>query len=505
MLEIPRGRGLLAAALLLFCTCSFGASPLVAPGDYQFRHDLMLLGDAGLLSGPLNMWPVSLPQIGAGLTVDAIAERELSPAVAAALARVQWRLRRAQELGAGGGVRLRVGTEPQFLRSFGDTPRGETEVGAHVHWTTDRFAGELRLSYVDEDPADDDEWRLDGSWLGVILGDWMLAATKYQRYWGPGWQGGLILSNNARPRPGVTLRRMRAEPFDSWLLSWIGPWHMAVFVEHLGENRAVPNVLFAGMRFAFMPFETLEIGISRTSQFGGEGRHVGFDTIVNVITGQTTSTNPAVGSAEDINQLGGFDLRWRIPWINAALYGELIGEDEEGSLPTLIIGQGGLEFWGGFGGSGSSWRLILEYADTKADLLDSNEREGDAEFGIAYNNGSFPTGYRYRNRVLGHPIEGDALLSSARLLVSFAGGSFINLAYLEGELNRAAAAGVGRGGRNTLTTFNEDVTQIELSWHRQFAFGKIELGVGRTERSPTAAGLDDSDDTFAWLGLSRQF
>ncbi len=41
----------------------------------------------------------------------------------------------------------------------------------------------------------------DGSYLGVNVGNFMLSAGYIERWWGPGWDGSLILSTNARPIP----------------------------------------------------------------------------------------------------------------------------------------------------------------------------------------------------------------------------------------------------------------------------------------------------------------
>lgn len=493
-------RGLaLAIGLLVFAGPLYAVSPLAPPGDYQLRHDLQTLADAGVLSGPVQMWPVSWPQIHADVS-EFEGSENLAGHELAALARVRSRVRRVRDGGGTLGMELKGGSEPQFLRSFADTPRGEAEGTLSADWLGERFAWSLRATYADDDPADETEERLDGSWVGGVFGNWMIAAGAIQRHWGPGWQGSLIMSNNARPRPGVTLRRVRTEAFETKWLSWIGPWHFTTFVERLEHARAVSHALMWGMRFAFRPFESLELGVSRSVQFGGEGRDVDFDTVVNVVTGQTTSTNLAAGSDAHYNQLGGFDARWKLPYVNAALYSELIGEDESGSRPDLYLGQGGIEVWGGLG-EASSWRLIFERADTKADVLDSSEREGDAEFGIAYNNPAFPTGYRYRGRVIGYPTDGDATLSTVRFLLDFAEGSFVNLAYLDGNLNRTRGA---TAQRNTLTSENEDVEQLELSWNRQFRFGQLELGGGRTERKPIATGEKDSE-WFGWVGFNRRF
>ncbi len=49
----------------------------------------------------------------------------------------------------------------------------------------------------------------------VRLGNWNISAGAIDRWWGPGWEGSLILSNNARPVPSIGIDRNEARPF-SW-------------------------------------------------------------------------------------------------------------------------------------------------------------------------------------------------------------------------------------------------------------------------------------------------
>lgn len=495
------GLALLLAGLM---PTAQATSPLVAPGDYQFRNDLRILQDAGVLQGPFSIWPVSLSQVYDGLaSLEEEQRAALSPSQRSALGRVQRRLSVQRAEGWSAQLGVRGGSEPQLLRNFEDTPRGEQEATLGASWTGGSFAGELKLTQVRDDPAEDQDFRLDGTWVGAVKGNWMFAAGLIDRYWGPGWQSGLIISNNARPRPGLTIRRMRSTPFATPWLSWLGPWQFTFFLEQLESDRPVDKPFFTGARFAFLPFESLEIGLSRSAQFGGGDSDVGLDTIANVVSGQSTDTNPLVGSASGINQLAGLDGRWNLPYLPMAIYGEFIGEDEQGIGPAEFLSQGGVELWGGFGDSGHAWRLIVEYADTSAGLLEEGEGNSD-NFGVAYNNNSFPVGYRFRNRVLGHSAESDALLTSGRLLVSFSNGTFVNLAAMSGELNRTAINNArGRGAANTLTLFNEDVEQAELSVEHLFRFGRIKAAVGQTRRTPR--GGDEDSETFGWVGFDRHF
>ncbi len=101
-----------------------------------------------------------------------------------------------------------------MLRDFADTPREEGELGMRASWLTDHFAVNLQGSYV-VDPDDDKDWRADGSYLGVNFGNFMLSAGFMERWWGPGWDGSLILSTNARPIPTITLERNYTDPFKT--------------------------------------------------------------------------------------------------------------------------------------------------------------------------------------------------------------------------------------------------------------------------------------------------
>jgi hypothetical protein len=50
--------------------------------------------------------------------------------------------------------------------------------------------------------------------LPALLGNWSTSLGKVDRWWGPGWDGSLILSTNARPIPAISLDRRIAEPFE---------------------------------------------------------------------------------------------------------------------------------------------------------------------------------------------------------------------------------------------------------------------------------------------------
>ena len=192
------------------------ADPWLAPGDEGLRSDIQLLADAGILRGPVTTWPMSWPDIAR----DVLAARV-----------------NRSRCGHGGGTAARAATGRACLvaricgrrHSRAAAPTSPT-CCANSRTRRARKARSrcapagspitsrvnLQGSYV-ADPDDDKDFRADGSYLGVNFGNFMFSAGFMERWWGPGWDGSLILSTNARPIPSVTLERNYTDPFKTKL------------------------------------------------------------------------------------------------------------------------------------------------------------------------------------------------------------------------------------------------------------------------------------------------
>jgi hypothetical protein len=451
---IALGLGLAGAAM---------AEPWVAPGDLRLRHDLQVLYDRGLLTGPSLSWPLSWPDISRDLA--RVESDSLSPALVATVTRVRQRLAREQRTGE---VSLSFGlagsVDPTELRTFAYTPREEGEATVSADWLGRRFAWKLSGTVV-ADPDDDEEFRPDGSYVGMSLGNWMLSAGYLERWWGPGWDGTLLLSTNARPVPAISIERQESTPMDVPVLSLLGPWRFLTFMGQLEEERDYPDALLFGMRIELRPLPSLQIAASRTAQWCGDGRPCDGGTFWDLITG---NDNDQDLSEQPGNQLAGFDVRWSWPGarVPLALYAQAIGEDEAGFLPSKYLGLFGAETWGEW--RGGTWRAHVEYADTACDFLNS-----PPEFGCAYQSVIYTDGYRYRGRVLGHSIDGDGeSIGVGGILVDQSGREWRLLAR-NVKLNRAGAANA-----HSLSDGPARVVDVELVHRRAFAWGTVEASVG---------------------------
>jgi hypothetical protein len=457
---------LLAFGLGSVLTVTASAEPWMSPGDVRLRHDLQQLSDRGLLSGPTLSWPIGWSQVA----------RELGKLDTAALSAGErttverLRARAAREMRTG-DVSLRAtlsgAVDPTQLRTFEATPREEGEATLSADWLGQRFAWKLSATVV-ADPDDDRELRPDGSYLEMSLGNWMVSAGYLDRWWGPGWQGSLILSNNARPMPSIALDRNESTPFELPVLRWLGPWRLSTFMQQFESDRDYSNALLFGLRAEIRPHPTLQIAAGRTAQWCGDGRPCGLDTFWDLLVG---NDNDQDLSEQPGNQLAGFDVRWSWPGarVPLALYAQGVGEDEAGFMPSKYLGLFGAEVWGDL--AGGTWRAHVEYADTACDFLRS-----PPEFGCAYTNSIYTSGYRYRGRVLGHSIDADGEAIGAGALFIDSRGHRWEMLGRNVKLNRAGAA-----PGHSMADGEAKVNDVAVTHERVLAWGNIAVSLGYSD------------------------
>jgi hypothetical protein len=478
--KLHRGAAPVPALLVLPVALLFAAAthaePWVGPGDMALRHDLQQLADAGVLHASTMSWP--LPWSGIFRDVSAADSSTLSPRLQSALDRVQ---KRAAAESATGDVDLLVEvagtTDPWALRSFEDSPREEGELAVAASWIGERFAWKLSAGLA-ANPDDGQEFRPDGSYIAMSLGNWSLSAGYLDRWWGPGWEGSLILSDNARPVPSFGIDRIEAQPFTLPVLRWLGPWRFSTFMGQLEEDRDYPEALLFGMRFESRPLPSLQFAASRSAQWCGEGRPCDLSTFGDLLTG---NDNDQALADQPGNQLAGFDVRWSWPGgrVPLALYAQAIGEDEAGFMPSKYLGLFGAEGWGEWGSL--SWRAHAEYADTACDFLVS-----PPEFGCAYTSGIYTSGYRYRGRALGHTVDADGESMGVGLLLVEVSGNQWNLLARNVKLNRAGAA-----PEHSLAGSEARVRDLALTHERAVAWGNIKVSLGYSDvdsAGPVAVG-----------------
>jgi hypothetical protein len=486
-------RGALLLALLAFVVPAVRAADAgwFASGDTQLRMDLELLNDAEVIRLPVSHWP--LPRAAVRYALANAREHVVTnAAVMAALERVRARLApRTGRLSFDTGIR---GGEPGLWRDFDTLAREDAELGAGLDYDAGRFSLGVELTAVN-DPADGDELRADGSQATVQWGNWLFSANTLDRWWGPGHQGSLILSNNARPMPTVMVERAEARAFGPKWLSWLGPWRMSFGVSQMENSRQdIDSPLFMAWRVVVMPFKKIELGFSRTAQFCGEELECNLDVFGNLLVGNDNLGIDATAEDEPGTQMAGFDIRWNSPLGNLpyAIYGQYIGEDESHYLPVKYLTQLGLEVWKPTA-DGGLVQGFLEYANTDctSNRGKNCEAYGQARFNVE--------GYRYHGRSIGYTADRNSDDWALGAIYSASDAALWSATLRWSELSH------GRTGdlTNTVASVPTDYGAIELGWKGRL-FGEqisVELGIEATEPD----GGERDTQPYGFIGWRHEF
>jgi len=481
---------LLAVIALALIAFTAFAGPAIQPGDLALRHDIQRLADYGVITGTVTTWPLEwgpiLQDIRQFQTGDAL-PADVTDALARVRVRGDWETRTDE---ARFRARAAAQEKPARIRSFQNTPREEGELSAGLSWTGERLSIDLNATGV-SDASDGEDLRADGSHIAFAFGNMTIAASSLDRWWGPAWDNSLILSSNARPFPAITIDRRFTSPFKTRWLSWLGSWDASFVWGQLEKERAVPNAQFLGFRFNFRPIPSLEIGISRTAQWCGDGRPCDTSTFWDLLIGQdNVGSDDITLENEPGNQTAALDFRWSVASLGlpVAFYGQFMAEDEAGGFPSRYMGQIGADGTGYLGGKWS-YRWYAEASATSCDFWKSDEI-----FNCAYNHGIYQSGYRYYGRVIGHGVDNDARVATLGLMLVDADENSWQGYIRGGKLNRGGPPDAA----NSLTPMPQDVLNVELVHNRVFSFGRLEFGVGydRFDGNPT---LPSSNETRAFI------
>ncbi|MGB5621477.1 MAG: capsule assembly Wzi family protein [Gammaproteobacteria bacterium] len=489
----------LAAGLMLSCTAL--ADPWAPPGDMILRHDVQLLADAGVIRSPVTAWPISWATLDADIAeTDPSQINRLSGSEQAAFQRLRDRVRANKALsGIQPNAEMSVRNNNFWLRTFEDTPREKTEMRAGASWMGNRLAVRVQGSYVgDPENPDNQNWRMDGSYAAVSLGNQILSAGAIDRWWGPSWDNTLIYSNAARPIGGFALERNVAKAFETKWLSWIGPWNYSLFWGFLGDDRAVDNARLMAFRVGFRPWQSLEIGLTRSAIWCGSGRPCDADAVWDIIVANDNTGEGDITAGNDpSNQLAAIDFRWSSPWGDGpwAIYSQWVANDETNNLPSQWFGQAGFEWWGELKTRwiSGSYTAHFEVSDTLAEFWES-----DPAYDLAYNHGTYQSGYRYKGKPIGAAADGDSLVVSAGLsLVESADRSW-NALVRWSKLNKDSD-GTGFNAIHAAARDETDTWGVQLSHRRGLRvkalnLGWISAGVGFQHSDNQVSG--DKDDDF---------
>jgi hypothetical protein len=437
------------------------ASPWIETGDEQVRHHLATLADAGFISSPTAAWPLMWSNLKADL--DNLNPADLNEGQLWSYRFLRHELRKAMNLLVF-SQSVHASDQITTIGNFATDSNESFESSLGIAYTGEKLAYQAQATYS-RDPADGQTYRADGSNINYLIGNWVIGAGLIDRWWGPGWESSLILSSNARPTPSIYLQRNLTLPFETPLLNWLGAWQMTTFMGQLESDREYPNAKLWGMRVDIKPFNQFELGLSRTAQWGGKSRRNDLTTFVKLFLGKDNLDDIDADLTQDHtnepgNQLAGLDWRWGYSYgaTSGSVYGQWIGEDEAGGMPSRSIGMAGVELNRLLGETHA--RLSLEAHNTRVYFYDSEKAK---EFGnVAYEHGIYHNGYRFHDRPIGASTDNDTESLTLRSQLYFRNGKSLNVSLGHHRINidgtNAAEPGGSSFGDNEQNTYLAQVS-----------------------------------------------
>lgn len=469
---------ILARALILsLCLAPLAgrADPWLNPGDIQARQDVELLSDTGVIDIPITTWPLPWGSIAAQLAT--LNPDALSPAQQLAYNRLLTGIEAVQAGGDELGYEVAAAPGRAPLNWFGNTTRGKEQAAISYSGYYGLAAFRLNLIGV-YGSSDHQRGRFDGSYVSFALGNWILTAGQVEQWWGPAWSGSLILGTNARPAPGVIFSRNVATPFNVPVLKLLGPWTLTVFAQRLENDRYVPHPFLLGARLAFRPLAGVEFGLSRTAEFGGEGRQQGWYCIWQTFIGRT-NRNLNNLSSDCSNQLAAFDTRFHIPHTDMDFYSQWNAEDSGGGYPSKWSDLFGLSYYGPVGSDGGNYRTFLEYANTTTDSYKGGVPNFEYENLPVYH-----SGYRYRGVSLGYPTDNDSELWTAGVTLQGADDGGLTFLLQHGTLNRDNTNVNEPWGGNKIAPVRTGLNEVDAYYTPSFWSRHLTLNLGVTRWAP---------------------
>ena len=412
-------------ACLVSLAPSVQASPWAEVGDNQLRSDIQLLASAGIVSDLTTHWPMPWHSILTSLDDAPLASQPASVRLAAE--RVLARARSETALGASASAYLDLTNRTALVRGFDGMGRGEGQAQLSLGYNFSNISGRISVGVITQD-IERKSYKLmfEGSYLAANVGDALVYAGYLDHWWGPGQVSALSLSNNARPMPQIGIQRSSTTA-SSWpVLRWLGPWQVEFLLGYMDGPRLERDTFYNALRLTVNPVPGLEIGLGRTQQFCGQGHPC------RPVRDYFDIANDNRG-ANNTNDQGQFDIKYSfgIAGVPTQVYMQVMNED---TSPVVQSGSSHL-----FGASlflptnENPVRLTAEYTDSVA--THHVFSFGDVLHGIAYNNGGYPDGMRYRGRTIGFSLDSDSRLFSLQGSWTDPDGRFYQLSYHHADVN----------------------------------------------------------------------
>ncbi|WP_157721379.1 capsule assembly Wzi family protein [Vibrio gazogenes] len=309
--------------LMLLFSLESEAAPWLSMDDAYLKSDLQMLADAGLISVPINSYPIRWSRLDTDLQLMHMVP--LSPSLEQAYQHLSYALSQ-DSIGSGRKhVAFGYAHASRDDRSFAAPLTAHWQVKSSYELVEHDYAFRVAANYQrspDKSGSEDSDYGLDDSYLALNWGNLSATFGSLQHWWGPTSIYNLAWGHTRRTVPGFNLA------YDGYDWPIFGNWHVETF---WGFNKTSNrNDKQWSNRFEFSPFNRLNVGLVYQKWFDKPD----WDGYI------TGSVQPQDGEQEQYSA----DIRLSLPVLNVgtvvtqSLYAQGASLVNERSLGALVIG-----------------------------------------------------------------------------------------------------------------------------------------------------------------------
>ena len=188
----------------LFIVGKVNASPWVETDDVYLRSDLQLLADAGVITVPVNTFPLPWREISQQIKKSQLSE--LDKSAKQAYLHVLYKVK-ASEKGHGKRfLRLKAAAK-EMPSSFGYDNDVEWGTFSNVEIEESRFSMRVSANYAQYHDKDDAQFNLDNSYFAVTTGKTNFFINVQPQWWSPSWLQSISAEQRVHPAYELGLER----------------------------------------------------------------------------------------------------------------------------------------------------------------------------------------------------------------------------------------------------------------------------------------------------------
>ncbi|MDA7738790.1 capsule assembly Wzi family protein [Amylibacter sp.] len=264
--------------------------------------------------------------------------------------------------------------------------QNKSNINFNLEYSKRSLSSQLSINFDDQDKL-----KFDNSYINYEKGVTNLTIGKVDRIWSFSEKSSLILSSNSRPLEAISIS-LKNEFDTKWLPSTAN-WSVELINGSTKNSLQDENSMLTGARVVISPSKRLSFEFLQTAQWGNQNDKL-YSSNIGAFFMDTNS-----GKNASVNKMAGFGISYSVP-LNGntyRFYGQAIGEDEAGSLPSCYASMAGLELVAPEIKFPTS--LAIEAIDTRI----KTSKHGYCGPNTMYNNNTYD--YINYRTVLGVPID----------------------------------------------------------------------------------------------------